>query len=64
MTIEYKKDNEWVVQTTEVIIVADSDENQYRISQDKFGGIEILAEDGPASIEPRVSNQLTIKTLN
>lgn len=64
MTIEYKKDGEIVVQSTNVVVVVDSDGNQYRISQNKFGGIEILAEDGPVSIEPRVSNQLAIKTIN
>ena len=45
------------------IVIQDNDGNRYRIHPDKFGGIEIMAEDGKVSIEPNVSNVITLKTL-
>lgn len=45
------------------IVIQDNDGNRYRIQTDKFGGIEIMAEDGRVSIEPNVSNVITVKTL-
>ena len=52
------------VSDTERIIVTDKYGNRYRIKADRFGGLEIMAEDGNISIEPNVSNLLTIKTIN
>ena len=65
MKIEYK-DKEYktkVVEDTNHVIVYDNEGNRYRIKADKFGGIEIMNEDGHTSIEPNVSNVVTIKTL-
>lgn len=45
------------------IVIQDNDGNRYRIQPDRFGGIEIIAEDGKMSIEPNVSNHITIKTF-
>ena len=45
------------------IVIEDNEGSTYRIQPDKFGGIEIIAEDGKMSIEPNVSNHITIKTL-
>lgn len=52
------------VSDTERVIVTDKDGNRYRIKADRFGGLEIMAEDGKISIEPNVSNVLIIKTIN
>lgn len=43
-------------------LLYDSEGNRYEIRQDKFGGIEVIVEDGSCSIEPHVSNHITIKT--
>lgn len=40
----------------------DASGNRYRISEDFEHGLEILAEDGKAYIEPRVSNHFTVFT--
>ena len=46
------------------IIVTDKDGHRYRIKADRFGGLEVMAEDGKISIEPNVSNLFTIKTVS
>lgn len=43
------------------LIVFDDKDNRFRIMCDKFGGINILAEDGAILIEPHVSNDITLK---
>ena len=58
---EYK---EVEVSDIERVIVTDKDGNRYQIKTDRFGGLEIMAEDGKISIEPSVSNLLTIKTID
>ena len=45
------------------IEVSDKEGNWYEIRPDKFGGIEVMASDGPIIIEPKVSNQLVLKTV-
>lgn len=66
MTLEYRTPGEGRDKTTvkvkNHIYVTDADGNRYRIGQGKFGGLEILVEDGSAVIEPRVANELVIKT--
>ena len=44
------------------VLVTDSSDNRYRISLDSEHGIEILAEDGKAYIEPHMSNHFTVFT--
>lgn len=65
MNIEYTNKDYQEVQLEEVrtIIITDSKGMRYRIKEDTFGGLELMAEDGRMSIEPNVSNLVTIKTL-
>ena len=44
------------------IEITDNDGNRYEIRPDKFGGIEILANDGSISVNPRMSNQVIVET--
>jgi hypothetical protein len=44
------------------VLIEDSSENRYRISLDVEHGIEILAEDGKAYIEPHTSNEIVVFT--
>ena len=64
--LRFKNDNDkWTeieIRPHGRIEVTDIDNNRYEIKPDKFGGIEILASDGSISIEPKVSNQIMIKT--
>ena len=64
--LRFRNDNdEWTeleISPHRRIEVTESDYNRYEIKPDKFGGIEIVASDGSVSIEPRVSNQIVIKT--
>lgn len=46
------------------LYVYDNNGNEYAIKADKFGGIEICANDGKISVEPSVSNVITIKTID
>ena len=46
------------------LYVYDDNGNEYAIKADKFGGIEICANDGKISVEPSVSNVITIKTVD
>ena len=66
-TLKFKNDkNEWVeieIRPNRRIEITDNDDNRYEIRADRFGGIEIMASDGSVSIEPRVSNQVVIKTI-
>ena len=60
------ENNEWVeieIKPNRRIEVTDNDDNRYEIRPDKFGGIEVMASDGSIAIEPRVSNQIVIKTI-
>ena len=52
-----------VVENAYRIVVQDKDGHRYRIKADRFGGIEILAEDGRICIEPSVSNLVVVKTI-
>lgn len=65
MKFEYKdKDYKTVkVEETTRIVLQDVDGNRYRVTQNRFGEIEIMAEDGKLSIEPNVSNVVVLKTL-
>ena len=45
------------------IIIEDNDGNRYRIRPHITGGIEVMAEDGKMTIEPNMSNVITLKTL-
>ena len=64
--LRFNNDNdEWVeveIRPHRRIEITDGDGNLYEIRPDKFGGIEVIASDGSISIEPRVSNQIVIKT--
>ena len=44
------------------VMVEDASDNRYRISLDVEHGIEILAEDGKAYIEPHTSNEIVVFT--
>ena len=65
MKFEYKDKNYKTVKVEETtrITLQDVDGNRYRVTQNRFGGIEIMAEDGKLSIEPNVSNVVVLKTL-
>ena len=65
--IKYKHED----QETEVTLskhqrlyVYDDNGNAYAIKANKFGGIEICANDGKISVEPSVSNLIFVKTVN
>ena len=65
--VKYKQED----QETEVTLleyqrlyVYDDNGNEYAIKADKFGGIEICANDGKISVEPSVSNLIIIKTVD
>ena len=65
--IKYKHED----QETEVMLskykslyVYDDNGNEYAIKANKFGGIEICANDGKISVEPSVSNLIFVKTVN
>lgn len=65
--LRFRDENrEWVemdIPEHQRIEVTDNDGNRYEIRPDKFGGIEILANDGTISVRPRVSNQITVETI-
>lgn len=65
MKFEYKDKSYKTVKVEETtrIVMQDKDGNRYRVTQDRFGGIDIMAEDGKLSIEPNVSNVVVLKTL-
>lgn len=65
MKFEYKDKSYKTVKVEETtrIVLQDKDGNRYRVTQDRFGGIDIMAEDGKLSIEPNVSNVVVLKTL-
>lgn len=42
------------------VLIEDSSENRYRISLDVEHGIDILAENGRAYVEPRMSNEIVV----
>lgn len=44
------------------LLIYDNDGNEYRVSTDKFGGLEIIATDGHLLIQPHQSNHITIIT--
>jgi hypothetical protein len=65
--LRFKNDsNEWVeieIRPHRRIEITDNDDNRYEIRPDKFGGLNITASDGSLSIEPHVSNDITIKSI-
>lgn len=64
MNFEYKEKNCKTIEVDEVskIIIHDKDGNRYRIVEDPFGGLEIMAEDGKLVVEPYMANVITLKT--
>lgn len=44
------------------IYLYDGDDNQYRVSLNKFGELEVQSTDGSLIICPNVSNEIKIKT--
>ena len=65
--IKYKHED----QETEVMLskykslyVYDDNGNENANKANKFGGIEICANDGKISVEPSVSNLIFVKTVN
>ena len=60
------ENNEWVdieIRPHCRLEITDNDDNCYEIRPDNFGGLNIVAADGSMSIEPHVSNDITIKTI-
>lgn len=58
--------DEWVeleIKPHRRIEITDSEDNRYEIRPAKFGGIEVIAVDGAVAVEPKVSNQIVIKTV-
>lgn len=64
MNLEYKEKNCKTIEVDEVskIVIHDKDGNRYRIVEDTFGGLEILAEDGKLVVEPYMANVIILKT--
>ena len=64
--LRFRNENhEWVeieIPEFQRIEVTDDDGNKYEIRPDKFGGIEIIANDGTISVNPRVLNHIIVKT--
>jgi hypothetical protein len=64
--LRFRNENrEWVemeIPEHQRIEVIDNDGNRYEIRPDRFGGIEILANDGSISVTPIVSNQIIVET--
>lgn len=65
MTLEYTDKEFRAEKDIEVrkVLVTDAHGCRYRITENKFGGLEVMALDGGIAIEPNVSNLITIKTL-
>lgn len=64
--IRFKDGSEWrevEIRKYNCVHFVDDDINDYEIRADKFGGIDIIANDGKISIEPCMSNSITIKTV-
>lgn len=64
--IRYKVGCEWrevEIQKNTCVHFVDDDNNDYEMRADRFGGIDIIANDGKISIEPCMSNNITIKTV-
>ena len=65
--LKYKYEDQEIKVTLENyqrLYVYDNNGNEYAIKADKFGGIEICANDGKISVEPSESNVITIKTVD
>ena len=64
MNLEYTDKKYKTIEVDEVsrVILQDKDGNRYRVIADKFGGLEIMAEDGTLSIEPHMANVIIVKT--
>lgn len=64
MNLEYKEKNCKTIEVDEVskIVIHDKDGNRYRIVEDTFGGLEIMAEDGKLVVEPYMANVIILKT--
>lgn len=64
--LRFRNENrEWVemeIPEHQRIEVTDKDDNRYEIRPDKFGGIEILANDGSITVNPIMSNQIIVET--
>ena len=66
MNFEYTDKNYKTVEVDEVsrVILQDKDGNRYRVIADKFGGLEIMAEDGKLTVEPHMANVIIVKTMD
>lgn len=66
MNFEYIDKNYKTVEVDESsrVILQDKDGNRYRVTADKFGGLEIMAEDGKLSVEPHMANVIIVKTID
>lgn len=66
MNFEYIDKNYKTVEVDESsrVILQDKDGNRYRVIADKFGGLEIMAEDGKLSVEPHMANVIIVKTID
>lgn len=62
--IDYRSDSELTKEITKYgINVYDANGKEYSIELDKFGRLTITANDGRLSIEPNVSNVVSINTI-
>lgn len=64
--ISFRENGEWRevrIEKHTCVHFFDNDNNDYEIRADRFGGIDIIAVDGKISIEPCMSNNITIKTV-
>lgn len=66
MNFEYTDKNYKTVEVNESsrIVLQDKDGNRYRVIADKFGGLEIMAEDGKMTVEPHMANVIIVKTID
>lgn len=66
MNFEYTDKNYKTVEVDDAsrVILQDKDGNRYRVIADKFGGLEIMAEDGKMTVEPHMANVIIVKTIN
>ena len=66
MTIDYTGKDFGAEKDLEVrrVLVTDAQGCRYRIMENKFGGLEVMALDGGIAIEPSVSNLIYLKTTD
>lgn len=64
--IRFKENGEWrevELQKHTCVHFIDEYNNDFELRPDRFGGMDVIANDGKISIEPCMSNNITIKTI-